>query len=131
MVTTTRRTVDRTNGATNNGVGLSSDNGCAGFQTLKKKTAAKDVRICVSQKLERGMFPSLWVTWSLGIIVRRLRLDRSLTHEVFRFLGDGGDLVAKSPFERAKQLLRRTAEVSALTLQPQVLLSKASPGVTH
>lgn len=35
---------------------------------MKKKTAAKDVRICISQKLERGMFLSLWVTWSLGII---------------------------------------------------------------
>lgn len=46
---------------------------------------------------------------------------------VFRFPGDGGDLVVKSPFECAKQLPRRKAEVSALTLQPQVLLSKASP----
>lgn len=94
---------------------------------IKKKTAAKDVTIWISHKLERGMFLSLWVTWSLGIIVWSLRLDRSLTYEVFRFLGDGGDLVVKSPFECAKQLLRRKAEVSALTLQPQVLLSKASP----
>lgn len=52
--------------------------------------------------------------------------DRSHT-TVFRFLGDGGDLVVESPFECAKQLPRRKAEVSALTLQPQVLLSKASP----
>lgn len=39
------------------------------------------------------------VTWSLGIIVRSLQLDRSLTHEVFRFLTVGGDLVAKSAFQ--------------------------------
>lgn len=132
MVTTTRRTVNHANGANVE----TKQKKCSRVELrqwmcrisdIKKKTAAKDVTIWISQKLERGMFLSLWVTWSLGIIVWSLRLDRSLTYEVFRFLGDGGDLVVKSPFECAKQLPRRKAEVSALTLQPQVLLSKASP----
>lgn len=32
------------------------------------------------------------------------------SHEVFRLLADGGDLVVKSPFECAEQLLSRQAE---------------------
>lgn len=71
---TTRRTVNHTNGANVE----TKQKKCSRVELrqwmcrisdIKKKTAAKDVTICISQKLERGMFLSLWVTWSLGIIV--------------------------------------------------------------
>lgn len=92
----------------------------------KTKTAAKDVRICISQKLEKECSCHSGSHGHSGSSCEASAwTDRSHT-AVFRFLGDGGDLVVESPFECAKQLPRRKAEVSALTLQPQVLLSKAS-----
>lgn len=74
MVTATRRTVNHTNGAnvdtkqTKKWCRVELRQWMCRISDMKKKTAAKDVRICISQKLERGMFLSLWVTWSLGII---------------------------------------------------------------